>query len=542
MPVPDPPPAYTPTPALGTLPETGSDLDALPGYTFPSKFSVGGKLTDGPLVDIRSIKGHLALLSAFAELKEQVEGKAFDIPYVPEDKEAKWAWFVGMAAERFDRWCLSLSPSASLQPAENIFPPLDVMMVWHSYMLNPRWYAEDGQRLLACKPLLALGEVFGRELHRLPSLLNTPPSEARITTFSQRVLLPYDPFESARVNLKKKIKCPRCGVDIVVSCTNAQGTGYLQAGFNAPCPRTDCINVTKESLCARKLAETLSREGEGLECLLPGTLFTGSSTATQQTSHGIVAHIQAQYILTLQTRCVSGINEELCRKILRDTNFSMPELRAKLPKDKLIGRILSAHASPMMYSVDLVGAVLRQGSFITKMVGLGWTKPRCFDGYEGELVLRHALARYHAFLDLLSSAPASFFVPTLDIDLVWHTHQLWSPKYEQDCRTHVGRFIDHDDKADGIKLSSGFDLTSRAWKERFGVRYTYCGCPLPGDTIGQRLSRFVSSATSKSPKLSKEPGLPSDLVPPPNRSRSRCSHARKRTQQHSVRCQERYFV
>lgn len=29
-----------------------------------------------------------------------------------------------------------------------------------------------------------------------------------------------------------------------------------------------------------------------------------------------------------------------------------------------------------------------------------------------------------SFLDLMSSSPASFFVPTLDIDLVWHTHQL----------------------------------------------------------------------------------------------------------------------
>ena len=100
MPVPDPPPAYTSTLALGSFPEKGGDLDAPPGYTFPSKFSVGGKLTEGPLVDIPSIKGHLALLRAFADLKEQVEGTAFEIPYVPEDGEAKWAWFVGMAAER----------------------------------------------------------------------------------------------------------------------------------------------------------------------------------------------------------------------------------------------------------------------------------------------------------------------------------------------------------------------------------------------------------------------------------------------------------
>jgi hypothetical protein len=34
-------------------------------------------------------------------------------------------------------------------------------------------------------------------------------------------------------------------------------------------------------------------------------------------------------------------------------------------------------------------------------------------------------------------------------------------------------------------------MTCTAWKERFNVQYTYCGCPLPGDTIGKRLSRVV---------------------------------------------------
>ena len=47
-----------------------------------------------------------------------------------------------------------------------------------------------------------------------------------------------------------------------------------------------------------------------------------------------------------------------------------------------------------------------------------------------------------SFLDLLASTPASFFVPTLDIDLVWHTHQLMASKYKLDCTTYVGRFID----------------------------------------------------------------------------------------------------
>jgi len=34
-----------------------------------------------------------------------------------------------------------------------------------------------------------------------------------------------------------------------------------------------------------------------------------------------------------------------------------------------------------------------------------------------------------------------------------------------------------DDKVEGLRLSSAFDITCRVWKERFKVQYTHCGCP-----------------------------------------------------------------
>jgi hypothetical protein len=92
---------------------------------------------------------------------------------------------------------------------------------------------------------------------------------------------------------------------------------------------------------------------------------------------------------------------------------------------------------------------------VHKMNALQWTEP---DFFEDEIPLQHAIARYHAsvfialflihsdgsysFLDLISTSPGSFHVPTLDIDLVWHTHQLMARKYGTDCRSYVGRFVD----------------------------------------------------------------------------------------------------
>ncbi len=63
----------------------------------------------------------------------------------------------------------------------------------------------------------------------------------------------------------------------------------------------------------------------------------------------------------------------------------------------------------------------------------------------------------------MSSKPKDFFVPTLDIDLAWHTHQLL-PSYNNDCISYLRRSIDHDDNVKENLLSSAFDKTCLAWE------------------------------------------------------------------------------
>jgi hypothetical protein len=77
------------------------DPDELPPtYTPPTNFKIGIKTTAQPLVSIQQIKGHLALLNAFSELRNSIEGAEISVPRVANDKEGKWAWFVGLAVER----------------------------------------------------------------------------------------------------------------------------------------------------------------------------------------------------------------------------------------------------------------------------------------------------------------------------------------------------------------------------------------------------------------------------------------------------------
>ncbi|KAK3293783.1 uncharacterized protein B0H64DRAFT_461984, partial [Chaetomium fimeti] len=71
--------------------------------------------------------------------------------------------------------------------------------------------------------------------------------------------------------------------------------------------------------------------------------------------------------------------------------------------------------------------------------------------------------RYLKFLGLIKDNPKAVFVPTLDIDLIWHTHQLSPAAYDAYCRAHVGRPVNHDDTIAAPGRSSALDDTKRRW-------------------------------------------------------------------------------
>jgi hypothetical protein len=94
-----PPPSYTAQPSSNF---GDSDVPP-PAYTFPTTFNIGSKNAPA-LVHTTQLKGHLALLHAFAALRSQVEGlnETDEMKQVqmPASKERRWSWFLGLAVER----------------------------------------------------------------------------------------------------------------------------------------------------------------------------------------------------------------------------------------------------------------------------------------------------------------------------------------------------------------------------------------------------------------------------------------------------------
>ncbi|CAM8906430.1 unnamed protein product [Rhodiola kirilowii] len=128
---------------------------------------------------------------------------------------------------------------------------------------------------------------------------------------------------------------------------------------------------------------------------------------------------------------------------------------------------------------DLVSAVQRQSPFYYQ-VSRSYVNTNTF--------LEEALARYKGFLHMIRSnrkrSIKRFCVPTYDIDLIWHTHQLHPISYCKDMMATLGKILEHDDmdadRSKGAKLDVGFSGTTKQWEDSFGTRYWKAGAMYRG--------------------------------------------------------------
>jgi hypothetical protein len=75
-----------------------------------------------------------------------------------------------------------------------------------------------------------------------------------------------------------------------------------------------------------------------------------------------------------------------------------------------------------IFGIDLIGAVLRQGTFVQKMNKLDWLhSPSLMP------TVQRLIVKYHRFVRLAADHPQKTVVPTLDIDLAWVNSLFSSP-------------------------------------------------------------------------------------------------------------------
>ncbi|KAK2986691.1 hypothetical protein RJ640_010916 [Escallonia rubra] len=128
---------------------------------------------------------------------------------------------------------------------------------------------------------------------------------------------------------------------------------------------------------------------------------------------------------------------------------------------------------------NLVSAIERQSPFFYQV-----SRPHM----SNDLFLEAAVARYKGFLHLIKRnkerSIRRFCVPTYDIDLIWHSHQLNPVSYCKDLLEALGKVLEHDDtdsdRTKGNKLDVGFFETTEQWEKTFGSRYSRAGAMYRG--------------------------------------------------------------
>jgi Glycine-rich domain-containing protein-like len=103
-----------------------------------------------PSVSIENIHDHILLMQAIHKLQEKIQPGLGTTPFDPKYSaplpSASMAGFLHSAVQRFGAWIdakQKVEPSAPL--SQEHIPPLDVLMIWHAYMLSPDAYYADAQ-------------------------------------------------------------------------------------------------------------------------------------------------------------------------------------------------------------------------------------------------------------------------------------------------------------------------------------------------------------------------------------------------------------
>ncbi|KAJ6187364.1 hypothetical protein N7519_002272 [Penicillium mononematosum] len=393
-------------------------------------------------------------------------------------REKRWAVYTARAVDRYTTWWADglprSRPMATINDLEsegyeNILvcdtivawdtdnlPPLDILMVWHAHCLNPRNFLEDCIRYGKMSTW-----VTGFPWEVIDRCINNHTMEYTVSEQGQRL------FEQ-KLNIKwnnlhdpptKQVNCPCCGrVNDVPWTKPFLGTlsepfrfnqGYADDSFTEIC--VGCLHVIDHGrLKVAKFRKDL--EATLYENLpMPGSFTNlqgipeGSST---ETNHGALRDMLfPTRILQVAGRDLMDFTDgrvDRCQTVAELRN----QIDVTLWNKKILKQTHGAYIDTLRRGEDLVGAVIRQGTFVDKMDQIDWLhSPTVFD------TMGRLIKKYEVFFRIMLENPHNIAVPTLDVDLAWHTHQLSPSRYYKYSTSNVPfgskrTFIDHDDKVD----------------------------------------------------------------------------------------------
>lgn len=458
---------------------------------------------------------HLKLLRSIAKMK-LIVCQGLDNE---QDIERAWKSFVTNAVRRFIVFVTLLKKSypetynslicdvyelsfymdqrSKNEPLESFLstclPPLDILMVWHAFLLNPKAAFDTFARneflsfLLFPFPLKMIDNAISN------SDYSFKVDKAHIEKFDKLCdadgdIMDYNVYDEPFIseNIEVVIRCPWC--NYYLTKTNLSevknNNGFADGQFSvlkSPDSRCDCgfsTTITHDDLRKRELLADIFGSTIYPNIYKYKSRHMSISSRTINKKVNKVQHINnlLKPILGFASNIDISSNKNTLAYIVEQ--FRKVPCRA-IPTHVIFREYLTMNPIHLTYLLkdtikvteDLVGCVLRQERFIRKMNDINWLESPWI-----KLSMEKAKSRYEKFFDLFKASKSSMFVPTLDIDLFWHTHQLNFYYYYKDCERTGRSFIDHNDKVDQFQIDNSFEATARLFKHTYNEEYSLCTC------------------------------------------------------------------
>ncbi|QRW08269.1 ER retention-like protein [Ceratobasidium sp. AG-Ba] len=473
----------------------------------PTTFKIGKSYTP-PVISPSLVRKHLFVLGAFQTLRRRVEAASYANSglYPEPSPEVKWAIYLLRASHRLELWLDKVVKNPQRERGEigeltdGEIPPIDVLVLLHAYFLNPVNYYEDTEnthKLLKTIAGFPLDRVGGSQMKRLDgNEVEYTPNVDQVEEWELATQQPYVLPLVTTLDDTVGLTCPMCGnQDLSAPWITkpafseaggaVSGQGYAQNGFRVSCGTCQGV-VTKQALQAGRFARDFVRVRNeirrGNDAWFLNSLINVHTGKPAPVSAAAFAKLTVDTIQDLDETSTYPPHIALGHYFGWDLAEAQRLIEAGFRRrggtrawmGDSISRMMRGFRQRGSMSLDVVGAAMRQFKFAAQVEELGWTDKLYF-GTHPEFI-KNTITQYHLFLDLFAHNPSRPLVPTLLVDLGWHTHMLNAEGYRDDCMRFFGRYMNHDDKVEEGKLATAFDDTSRLWKSRFNESYSVCGC------------------------------------------------------------------
>ncbi|KAK6880281.1 hypothetical protein K6H10_002393 [Candida tropicalis] len=453
---------------------------------------------------------HLKLIKAFAVLKKKVLNNSQDSNI---NSNILWKCYIINAVRRFIIFVSSLKKfmeryetnndidininkdPAFLSVMTQIIPPLDVLLVWHSFLTNPSSFYDVFVR---CNMLQFANFAF--PLHKVCQYIDNFDFEFRVPyEYKHNYLevikcfiqdddnskdLQYELTKFSMDDCQVNVCCPSCNnvlSDPIPLSDGSKGFGdyglrskNIRLVQDSSCYCSWIFLITHSELRKLQLYSDVKKQGilQGTFKIPPSEVIVKDPIKSGKKFKSIFDRIW---------------NENRFKSFDIIINLLQKECdKQSLPHGKLLQNYTKFNLISMTVSNgieigdDLVDFVLKQEQFNNKMNKLNWIHSPNINH-----ILNEANSRYAKFFTILTNPNLNNnnkLKPTLDIELMWKTHNLSGFGYFKDCLTSSSHYIIDDDSTisnslmNSILNNNDLNKTAEIFKNIYDEEYLICYC------------------------------------------------------------------